>query len=120
MDFEEACIRMNLEEIPPYPDDPHSGYKHVYACHDEDGVVLEAPYPEGTRIVKASRKSGQDFPFLIATAEKQNGEWEWTEYTRNFDGETFLKLPLAQSVCTDCHAAVADTRDWIFTEFEGD
>jgi hypothetical protein len=118
--YEEACVRLTAEEIPPYPDDPHYGFKHVYACHVAEELVGELPYPDGAVIIKASRKPQHDYPFLVATAKKTAGLWRWAEYTRNFEGEPFLKLPIAEQVCTDCHGAVSESLDWIFTGFEAE
>ena len=116
--YEEACVRMTQEEVPPYPDDPHLGYKHVYACHVAEELVGMTPYPDGAVIIKASRKQEHDYPYLIATAKKEGGVWTWAEYTRNFAGEAFLKLPISEQVCTDCHGAVSESLDWIFTGLE--
>jgi hypothetical protein len=114
-DYEATCIRMTAEEIPPYPDDPHSGFKHVYACGVSEGSLDALPYPDGVVIVKASRKGEHSYPFLVATAKKEAGQWAWAEYTRNFPDQPFLKLPISEQVCTDCHGAVAESLDWIFT-----
>ena len=112
------CIQLNSVEIPPYPDDPHDGYKTVYACHTSVAELEARSYPEGALVVKAARKQSQDYPFLIATARKENGEWRWAEYTRNFDNEGFLKLPIAEAVCVDCHRTY-EALDWIMTGYDG-
>ena len=106
---------MTHSEISPYPSDPHDGFKEVFACGLEPDELGVLPYPDDTLIVKFSRKAHHDFPYLVATAEKRGGVWEWAEYTRNFEDEAFLKLPIPESVCTDCHQSVADSLDWIFT-----
>ena len=118
--YEASCIRMTAEEVPPYPDDPHYGFKHVYACEVEAEHVGEPPYPDGTVILKTSRQEEHTHPYLIATAEKVDGQWRWAEYMRNFEWEPFLKLPISEQVCTDCHAAVSDSLDWIFTGLEAE
>ncbi len=111
------CVVMNKQPILPYEGDPHKGFKNVYACN----VPLEflqartRPFPDGTVIVKESRREGESFTWLVATARKQQGRWRWDEYTRNFDNEDHRRLALPQSKCTDCHAAAAD---YIFTRFE--
>ena len=75
-DYETRCIAMNPTPIPPTPDDPHSGFKTVYACNISEDVLEEGtrPFPEGTLIVKESIKEGEDAPWLIATARKGSGE----------------------------------------------
>lgn len=119
------CIRLNREEIPPTASDPHLGFKNVYACNSslEDLLSLEdqAPfvYPEGTMILKTSRREHQDYIWLIATAEKLEGRWDWVEYKRNFENEDFLSIPVSQDVCVDCHKKVLDS-DLIFTRFQAD
>ena len=118
LDYEASCVRMTAEEVPPYPEDPHNGFKHVYACHIDAELVGQPPYPDGTLILKTARKAEHSYPFLIATAQKSDGAWSWAEYTRNFEDQDYLKLPIAEQVCTDCHAAVADGLDWIFTGLE--
>ena len=117
--FETRCVRLNSVEHTPTPDDPHNGYKTVYAC-DLDLPAIEAapPWPDGTLIVKASRRSDQDFPWLVATARKAEGAWSWEEYTRNFASEPLLKIPASETLCTDCHQAV-EANDWIFTIYDG-
>ncbi|MDP6944620.1 MAG: hypothetical protein QF464_10755 [Myxococcota bacterium] len=117
-DYASTCVRLNTEELPPYPDDPHDGYKTVFACHATLEDIVARDYPDGAIVVKESRKPGQDYPFLIATARKDAGQWSWAEYTRNFESESFVKLPIAEAVCIDCHQAYADW-DWIMTGYDG-
>lgn len=121
--YEERCIKMNLEEVPPTPHDPHDGYKNIYACNVELQALLDGsaiPYPEGTMIVKESFREGEDFPWLLATAEKKSGSWEWKEYKRNFANEDFVKILASEQVCIDCHKAVKDSGDWMFTFYESE
>jgi hypothetical protein len=109
---------MNVEPIPRTNADPHNGVKNVYACN-VDVAALEAnqrPFPDGTLIVKESRREGEDLVWLIATARKQAGSWQWDEYTRNFADEAFRHILAGESVCTDCHARVRSA-DWIFTPY---
>lgn len=121
--FRERCIRMNADPIPEKDADPHRGVKDVWACNvaqdqlpDADGNV-PFPYPDGTIIVKESTREGQDYPWLIATARKKGGTWEWEEYTRNFPDQEFLKIYAKETVCTDCHTDAAESSDWIFTVY---
>ena len=120
--FETRCLEMTTEPIPPHADDPHEGFKRVYACNVSDAQrrALQAGdvtvFPEEALIVKASRRDGEDFNWLVATARKLGGQWEWLEYTRNFDDERFLEIPASPQVCVDCHRA-ATASDWIFTRF---
>ena len=117
---------MNVEPILPHDNDPHFGNKNVYACGvtvDDlyaDGEILIPlvnPYPLGTIIVKESFRDGQEYPWLIATAQKGENGWTWYEYKRNFENEAFVKLPIGQSVCTNCHDDAAGT-DMIFQLYE--
>lgn len=125
----EECVVMNLTAVPPDDEVPHAGYKTIYACHSEPEILFEAgswvgpPYPEGTLIVKESCMWGpcgdleEDFVFLLATADKQDGTWEWREYTRNFPTEELLEIGLPSSVCVGCHEDVK-AADWMFTGYE--
>ncbi len=118
-DFEDRCLRLNVDELPPTPDDPHDGYKVVYACDVPlDAAQAAPPWPDATLIVKASRRGDQDFPWLVATARKDAGTWSWTEYTRNFADEPLLDIGASEAVCVDCHRAV-EAADWIFTRYDG-
>jgi hypothetical protein len=119
--YEERCIKLNAEPIPPTTDDPHLGNKNVYACDVEleklvDGSAI--PYADGTMIVKESFREGEDFPWLLATAEKKSGSWEWKEYKRNFENEDFVQILAGEQVCRNCHEAVKESGDWIFTFYE--
>jgi hypothetical protein len=116
-DYASTCIQVNAEEIPPDDDVPHGDYKTVYACHVSTEDLAASSYPDGAIMVKAARKSEQDYPFLIATARKQGGTWSWAEYTRNFPTETFLKLPIAEAVCINCHQKY-EAVDWIATPYD--
>ena len=116
----EDCFQMNAELIEPTEDDPHQGYKNVYACNvtpeelrDEAGAPV-FPYPEGTLIIKESTRENQDYRWLIATAEKKGGNWEWKEFTRNFANEEFAKLPVSEDTCVNCHNKVK-ALDYIYT-----
>lgn len=116
--YRQNCIRLNADPIPPTEDDPHRGTKNVYACNIT-ADALDAgtfPYPDGTLIVKESTKPGQDYTWLIATARKADSEWSWDEYKRNFGNEDFYRLPVSESVCTDCHKKAKDT-DFVFTVY---
>jgi len=119
------CVLLNVEPIPPTPSDPHIGFKDVYACNItvDDLLALneETPvvYPDGTLILKSSRREHQDYAWLLATAVKTDGAWEWTEYKRNFEDEDFLSIPVSQSVCVNCHKA-AESLDYIFTKYGGE
>ncbi|MBR56572.1 MAG: hypothetical protein CMH54_00790 [Myxococcales bacterium] len=122
----EACVKMNAEPLLPRDHDPHFGTKNVYACgvtvedlyaDGELQIPLVNPYPLGTIIVKESYRDDQDYPWLIATAQKSENGWTWYEYKRNFENEAFVRLPIAQSVCSNCHADAAGT-DMIFQLYE--
>jgi hypothetical protein len=114
------CFQMNPQPIAPTADDPHEGEKNVYVCNVLPEALIDPagapifPYPEGTLIIKESRKEHQSYPWLIATAEKLDGVWKWTEYTRNFANEEFVKISVSESVCTDCHNKAKGT-DFIYT-----
>lgn len=117
--YQKRCLKMNKSPIPPTEGDPHDGVKNIYICNVEAADLLDAggkpiyPYPEGAMIVKESLREHQDFVWLIATAEKKSGSWEWNEYTRNFVSEPLLKAAAAESVCIDCHKKVED-QDFIY------
>ena len=116
-DYASTCIQLNAEEIPPDDSVPHGDFKSVYACHVSEEELASRIYPDGAVVVKAARRSGQDYPFLIATARKVGGQWSWAEYTRNFPTERFLKLPIAEAVCVNCHRKY-EALDWIATPYE--
>lgn len=113
------CVRLNKDPIPAYQGDPHKGIKNVFACHVDLPALLAntRPFPEGTIIVKESRREGEAFTWLVATARKRQGRWRWDEYTRNFDNESHERLLVAQSKCMDCHAGAA-AQDFIFSNYE--
>ena len=113
-----SCVRLNQAPIEPYEGDPHKGFKNVFACNVDPVLVAanKRPFPDGTLIVKESRRSGENFIWLVATARKSNGRWRWDEYTRNFDNEDHQRLLLKQSKCTDCHKQAA-AQDFIYTRF---
>lgn len=110
--YQERCIKMNPTPHEPTEDDPHEGYKDVYACNiDAEALaaLFQNPpvvYPDGTLIVKNSTKEGQDWPWLVATMKKVGGTWQWAEYTRNFRDEEFRTFGVSDTVCIDCHAKV--------------
>ena len=120
---DDDCVRVNEALIEPTEDDPHEGFKHVYLCNVDPGLLVSDdqlifPYPDGTKYIKVSTLEGSSFPWLIATAEKVKGDWEWKEYTRNFKNEDYLLLPVDESVCTNCHKKAKAT-DYIFTAYSG-
>ena len=118
--YQDKCIRMNADPIAPTDDDPHEGYKEVYAC-DVGESDLKVPYPDGTVMVKESCPHGPcrdgEMVWLIATARKANGSWSWNEYTRNFEDEDFVEILADESVCTNCHKKV-EALDWIYTPYQ--
>jgi hypothetical protein len=125
----DECVVMNLDPVPPDDDVPHPGYKTIYACHVKPGNLFDGddwigpPYPDGTRFIKESCMDGEcsevpeDFVFLVATAEKIAGAWEWHEYTRNFEEEPLLEVPFPESACKDCHQKV-EAADWMYTGYQ--
>lgn len=116
--YEARCPRMNTDPIPRYDGDPHPGIKNVFAC-DVALAQLAAnsrPFLDGALVVKESRREHEGFVWLIATARKQGGSWQWDEYTRNFADEEFRHVLAAESVCTGCHVR-AKSADWIFTPY---
>lgn len=121
--YAERCVKMNAKLIEPTDDDPHEGYKNVYACNIEAADLLTAagapalPYPDGTMIVKESSRENQDYVWLIATARKQGGAWRWDEYTRNFPEEEFVRIAASEKVCIDCHTKV-EAADFIYTVYQ--
>lgn len=117
--YESSCVKLNRDEIPPYEGDPHAGFKNVFACNvPQDALEAdERPFPDGTIIIKESRRQGQDFTWLVAVARKEEGRWRWDEYTRNFGSEDHVRLLLPQSKCTNCHERVS-SRDYIYTGYE--
>ena len=128
----ESCIQLNAEPIPPAgDDDPHDGWKDVYACRvtlddlvDGDGTLLTPPWPDGSLVIKTSCFTGpcdEDgaYPWLLATAEKQDGAWTWKEYTRNFPDDKLALIGAPESLCIDCHAKY-ENQDWIVTLYEAE
>lgn len=125
----DTCVVLNLDPIPPDDEVPHPGYKTVYACHDDpealfkDGAWAGTPYPDGTMIIKESCMDGGcgevdgDFVFLVATAEKVSGSWQWHEYTRNFEEEELLEVAFPEAACISCHEDVA-AADYMFTGYQ--
>jgi len=122
-DYASRCAPMHEGTIPETPDDPHAGDKRVFLCAPEVSELLDGggaqrlPYPEGAVIVKDATRPEQGYPWLVAVAEKRDGRWRWTEYTRNFRGESFRAIAAPESVCVDCHRQ-AEAIDWIFTPLE--
>ena len=120
--YRDRCIKLNPQPIPPTDADPHKGFKDVFACNVSLEQLVEPdgrpklPYPDGTLIVKDSRRAHQDFQWLVATAKKEEGSWSWAEYTRNFENEDFLGVLAPEKVCVDCHRK-AEESDWIFTTY---
>jgi hypothetical protein len=119
--YETRCARLNVEPIPPHGDDRHRGFKNVYACYVDRDQLREhrRPFPEGTLIVKESRRPRESFVWMIALARKHGGVWSWEEYTRNFSDDDLRRGFASAAVCTDCHAA-AQRDDWIFTRYQGE
>ncbi len=120
--YDTRCVKLNPTEIPPeHSDDPHDGFKNVYACGmTEAEVAARTPgdvWPDGTIIVKESSMPAQDHIWLIATMRKESGAWKWDEYTRNFADDDFLRLPISEDVCIDCHKKVAAI-DWVYTQYQ--
>ena len=120
-DYANDCILMTPEPHPPTSGDPHDGFKDVYACGIELAALVALtntgdPWPEDSMVLKESTKGYQDYPWLIATARKENGKWAWAEYTRNFPDEDFGQILVSEDVCVDCHKDFADT-DFIFTRY---
>ncbi len=116
--YDTRCVRLNETPLRAYEGDPHKGNKNVYACN----VSIDAlrantrPFPDGTLIIKESKREGETFNWLTATARKQGGSWKWNEYTRNFGDEDFRHIVSGQSVCTGCHVKVMAV-DWIYTSY---
>ncbi len=117
-DYKTRCTRLNAQPIARSDADPHKGVKNVYACNISVALLQDnqRPFPEGTMIVKESTREGDSFAWLIATAQKQKGTWQWNEYTRNFADEDFRHIISGESVCTGCHIK-AKAADWIFTGY---
>ncbi len=109
---------MNAAPIPVKPDDPHNGVKDVFACNVplEELMSNSRPFPDGAVIIKESTRPDADFPWLVATARKRGTEWEWDEYSRNFEDEPLLRILPSEQVCIDCHKK-AEPADWIYTPF---
>ena len=122
-DYAERCIKMNQNPISPTPDDPHEGWKNVYACDVEVSDLItdvgapNVPYPDGTVIVKESTKEEQGFVWLVALATKDGDEWRWEEFTRNFEDEALLKIPAPEAACQGCHEDAKEI-DYIFTIYQ--
>jgi hypothetical protein len=121
--YRERCLEFTAEPLPPRSDDPHEGFKRVYACGvtreelvDADGAP-RFPFPDGATIIKEAWLPEQEWIWLVATAEKADGAWKWREYTRNFDNEPLLQILAPESKCTGCHDDAAAT-DYIFTIFQ--
>lgn len=117
--YEQRCVRLNVDPIPPRRDDRHQGFKNVYACN-VDREQLRAnrrPFPEGTLIVKESRRPNEPFVWLMALARKHGGGWTWDEYTRNFSDDELRHGFASEEVCTACHVQ-AQADDWIFTRYQ--
>ncbi len=118
--YRERCIRLNKDPIPRYDGDPHAGNKNVYACGVDMAFLMNntRPFPAGTMIIKESTRENEDFPWLLATTQKQAaGGWHWIEYTRNFEDEPLRRILAGQGVCTGCHKR-AEPADWIYTTFQ--
>lgn len=116
--YDARCVRMNATPIAVTDPDPHNGVKNVYACNVPQQALQanKRPFPDGTVIVKESRRDGNPWIWLIATARKQGGKWRWNEYTRNAADGQFRHILAPESVCTNCHDRV-DDEDWIFTSY---
>lgn len=118
----ESWVRLNARPIPPDPGAPHGDVKNVHVDLTRariDGLAEGAPYPDGTRILKAGSR-GDDPLAIIAYMEKragsdpEHGDWIFTEWSRSSTDDTYTVLARDAS-CWGCHAGASDT-DWVFTE----
>jgi Cytochrome P460 len=113
---------LNAEPIPPDSAqtrrvgfDAHRGTKEVYVRRSG----AEAPFPDGTIVVKAARDA--DFVHLVAIMRKirgsdpEHGDWQFVEYQRSSAGEAFTTgAGLTGATCWSCHSIARET-DWVFT-----
>ena len=115
--YQSDCLLMT-EGIAEVPDDPHRGTKNVYACNASyDELRANArPFADGVIMVKEATRADADFVWLVSTARKIDGGWQWDEYTRNFDDEDFVHIISGEGACIDCHRDVSiPAFDWIFS-----
>lgn len=122
----ERWLRLNRNPIPPRPADPHNGTKNVYVNQNRIALApngkQQFPYPNGTVIVKAVTRPGNDFTGIVAVTIKKKGsdpahnDWTFVEYTRNAKDEPFRVLA-RDAVCWGCHAGAVNT-DYVFTLLE--
>jgi Cytochrome P460 len=113
---------LNADPIPPDSAqtrrvgfDAHRGTKEVYIRPSG----AEAPFPDGTIVVKAARDG--DFLRLVAIMRKisgsdpEHGDWRFVEYQRASAGDAFTTgAGLTGATCWSCHSIARET-DWIFT-----
>jgi hypothetical protein len=113
---------LNADPIPPDSPqsrrvgvDAHRGTKEVYVSRPG----AEAPFPDGTIVVKAARD--RDLVHLVAIMRKirgsdpEHGDWEFVEYQRASAEAAFTTGPgLTGATCWSCHSIARET-DWVFT-----
>lgn len=115
--------KLNFEPIPPKSSDPHLGVKDVFyngTSREAEAVDNgEAPYPEGSLIVKTATRPDADFVGLIAIMRKIKGidrehnDWEFVEYTRETPDQSF-EVIARDAVCWTCHMD-AEPTDFVYT-----
>jgi len=123
----ERWLRLNATPLPVRPGDPHRGVKDVFVNRSRDqiapGGAQRFPYPDGSIVVKASTRPGEDFVWLVAIMRKRagsdpaHGNWQFVEYTRPGAGDRFTVLA-RDGVCWGCHGDVRAASDWVFTTLE--
>jgi len=123
----EQWLRLNAAPLPVRPGDPHRGLKDVFVNRTRAELAPDGeqrfPYPNGSIVVKASTRPGEDFVWLVAIMRKRagsdpaHGNWAFVEFTRQRAGERF-EVAARDAVCWGCHADVGRASDWVFTLLE--
>lgn len=109
-------------DVPAESTAPHGDVKAVYWNRERSEITgrsPEAPYPDGTIVVKTGSR-GDDLAAVVAVmnkrtnADPQHGDWVFVEYTRSSPDEPYEVLA-QDSICWGCHVG-AEKTDWVFTK----
>ncbi len=120
-------IRLNKKIIRPRAGDPHRGFKRVYVNKTKKELVtgkkLNFPYKDGTIIVKEVREASKQNSKIVLISimrklpgNESTGGWDFIEYTRSSQDDSFIPLQFPQEACYSCHQGASNS-DSVWTKF---